>query len=157
MVGGSRAPSHSSCGGESFLANVFWRRTGEDRGGFWLSRRPAQSSGAAGLAGCGIRAERVGCQGDAEVDRDVGGIPAVVTLDSRTAREGSAESPAGARTAPAAARGNDSRQCAGGERTLERTDRRSFCVSVPAQWIVGRDVVWRRLLGAKLFTRYRQG
>src|SRR5260370_28169814 len=108
MVGGSGTPSHNSRGGESFLANVFWRRTGEDCGGFWLARRSAQSSGVAGLAVCGIRAGRVGCQGNAEVDRDVGRLPAVVAPDSGIPGESSAESTAGTPTAAALACGNDS-------------------------------------------------
>ncbi len=67
---------------ESILANVLRHRTRQDRRGFRIARRMAVASGAARLAGRGVRAQRLGCQSAAKIDRHQRDIPAVVEGDA---------------------------------------------------------------------------
>ena len=62
--------------GEPVLADVLRHRPREDRRGLRLAGRVAVASGAARLAGDGVRAHRLGREGAAEDDRDERDLPA---------------------------------------------------------------------------------
>ncbi len=86
----------------------------------------------------------------AAADRNFGCLSPVVESDSADDREGSRESPPGARTSLPSSGGNGARQCVGAERLAQSSDRRSQRAALPAQRVVGRDGIWRRLLHADL-------
>ena len=78
LAGGPVASAHRARGREPLLADVLRQRHREDVGGLRLAGRAAGASGAARLAGHGVRPHGLGREGHAAADRDLGHLPAVL-------------------------------------------------------------------------------
>jgi hypothetical protein len=123
---------------------------GQDGRGLWFTGRAAQQSGIAGLAGDGIHSHRLGREGIATLDRDLGSLSPIVKSHAGVARARPGESLAGAWATFPLASGTGARQCTDGERLVEQYHRWAECLPLPAAGFVGGDGLWRRLLDANL-------
>ena len=132
--------AHRARGRKPLLAGIFRDRPGQDGRGLRFAGRSSQPSGTARLAGHRIRPHRVGHQGHAAPDRDVGHLPPAIAGAGRVARTRSGESAAGARPATPLDRRDDPRPGARRLRIAQRQNGR------PA----GEALSARRPLGAAL-------
>ena len=124
---------------EPVLADVLRNRPGEDDRRLRHAGRVAEPSGAARLAGYGVRALGVGREGDAEADCDERDLPAILEGACRTARARSGEPAAGAGSALPAAGGDGSRSGSVRFRAARRKARRTVGEAVSAGGVVERD------------------
>src|ERR1700730_14854230 len=135
----SRQPVAGAGGNESLLADVFWNRVGEDRGGFRLAGRMAVASRAARLAGYRVYPHRLGCKGHAEADCHQCNLPTVIEDHARAPAERPGESPPGSWTALSSPSGRHSGPGPGHFWSAGRENRRGIGKALPARWTVERD------------------